>query len=115
MRKVSRLALGIWLALCVSAAPAAALSGENYMQLDSEYRAFHVMGMVEAMKFTDDLTGGESLRWFFQCAGTWTGAQFETALTEYLQDNPRELNYRTPSLLVTAVGEKCPNTPMWAR
>jgi len=91
------------------------LSGKDYMGLDSEYRAFHVMGVVEAMKFTDDLTGGTALRWFFNCAGTWTGAQFETALTDYIKAHPRDLNYRTPSLLVSAVGQKCPNAPMWAR
>jgi hypothetical protein len=115
MSKVLGVVLSMFMVLSVASSPAKALSGQNYLQLDSEYRAFHVMGMVEAMKFTDDRTGGESLRWFFQCAGTWTGAQFETALTEYLEANPRELNYRTPSLLVTAVGQKCPNTPMWAR
>jgi len=115
MKKIIGLALSMYVSMGLVAAPASALSGSSYLQLDSENRALHVMGMVEAMKFTDDLTGGESLRWFFQCAGRWTGAQFETALTEYLEANPREHNYRTPSLLVTAVGQKCPNTPMWAR
>lgn len=39
------------------AAPAYALSGREYMQLDSHNRSLHVMCMVEAMKYADDLSG----------------------------------------------------------
>lgn len=96
-------------------APAVALTGDEYQQLDSTSRAFHVMGMVEAMKYADDLSGTESLKWMFVCAGRWTGTQFESALTTYIEKNPYKSSYRTPSLLVSAVGSKCPNAPMWAR
>ena len=97
------------------AAPASALSGREYVQLDSSNRALHVMGMVEAMKYADDLSGTESLKWMFDCAGRWTGAQFEAALSEYIDSNRYKLSYRTPSLLVPAVGNMCSNAPMWAR
>ena len=97
------------------AAPASALSGSEYLQLDSNNRALHVMGMVEAMKYADDLSGTESLRWMFECAGRWTGAQFEEALSAYIDNNQYKLSYRTPSLLVSAVGNMCSNAPMWAR
>lgn len=99
----------------VGALPASALSGRDYLQLDSSNRALHVMGVVEAMKYADDLSGTESLKWLFDCAGTWTGVQFEVALSEYLEANRFKLSYRTPSLLVSAVGSKCSNAPMWAR
>jgi len=95
--------------------PASALTGNEYQQLDSTSRAFHVMGMVEAMKYADDLSGTESLKWMFECAGRWTGAQFESALTTYIEKNPYKSSYRTPSLLVSAVGNRCANAPMWAR
>lgn len=104
-----------FLLMVLGALPASALSGRDYLQLDSSNRAFHVMGMVEAMKYADDLSGTESLKWLFDCAGTWTGVQFEVALSEYLEDNRYKLSYRTPSLLVSAVGNKCSNAPMWAR
>lgn len=99
----------------ISSVPASALSGRDYLQLDSSNRAFHVMGMVEAMKYADDLSGTESLKWLFDCAGSWTGVQFEEALSDYLEENRYKLGYRTPSLLVSAVGNKCSNAPMWAR
>lgn len=99
----------------VISTPAAALTGQEYQQLDSTSRAFHVMGMVEAMKYADDLSGTESLKWMFVCAGRWTGTQFESALTSYIEKNPYKSSYRTPSLLVSAVGTKCSNAPMWAR
>ena len=101
--------------LLITASPTLALSGKDYLQLDASNRAFHVMGMVEAMKYTDDLSGTNSLKWLFQCAGSWTGAQFEETLSDYIQRNRYKLNYRTPSLLVSAVGSKCSNAPMWAR
>ncbi len=101
--------------LMLAASPALALSGKEYLQLDASNRALHVMGMVEAMKYTDDLSGTNSLKWLFQCAGSWTGVQFEQALSDYIQRNRYKLSYRTPSLLVSAVGSRCPNAPMWAR
>ena len=110
--------LGRSVVLCVLlmlASPALALSGKDYLQLDASNRALHAMGMVEAMKYTDDLSGTNSLKWLFECAGTWTGVQFEQALSDYIQRNRHKLNYRTPSLLVSAVGSKCSNAPMWAR
>ncbi|MEQ8736286.1 MAG: hypothetical protein RIC29_15275 [Rhodospirillaceae bacterium] len=103
------------LASMINIQPAAALSGREYLQLDASNRALHVMGMVEAMKYTDDLSGTNSLKWLFQCAGSWTGVQFEQALSDYIQRNRYKLSYRTPSLLVSAVGSRCPNAPMWAR
>jgi hypothetical protein len=101
--------------LVMAASPALALSGKEYIQLDAANRALHVMGMVEAMKYTDDLSGTDSLKWLFQCAGGWTGVQFEQVLSDYNQRNRYKLSYRTPSLLVSAVGSQCRNAPMWAR
>ncbi len=114
MRNLSLGCFG-FLVLLLGIAPATAMSGRDYLQLDSSNRALHVMGMVEAMKYADDLSGRESLKWLFDCAGTWTGVQFEVALSEYLEVNRYKLSYRTPSLLVSAVGNKCSNAPMWAR
>lgn len=110
-----RTALTVFSLSLLFAAPVSALSGREYLQLDSNNRALHVMGMVEAMKYADDLSGTESLKWMFDCAGRWTGAQFEVALSEYIDSNRYKLSYRTPSLLVSAVGNMCSNAPMWAR
>lgn len=102
-------------AFVLAVPPAAALTGQEFQQLDSTTKAFHVMGMVEAMKYADDLSGTGSLQWLFSCAGRWTGTQFEAALTSYIEKNPFKSSYRTPSLLVSAVGSQCSNAPMWAR
>ena len=111
-KKVVFAALTLSMLVSVSAS---ALTGRDYLQLDSSNRALHVMGMVEAMKYTDDLSGTDSLKWLFDCAGMWTGTQFEEALSEYLDVNSHKMGYRTPSLLVSAVGNKRSNAPMWAK
>ena len=92
-----------------------ALSGQEYLGLDYTNRAIHVMGMIEAMKYADDLSGTESFAWLFQCVGGWTGAQLEAVFTSYLETHPQSMQYRSPGLLVSAAGNQCPDAPMWAK
>lgn len=115
MRQMGPLLSLLMLAAITLSPPAKALTGQEFQQLDPTTKAFHVMGMVEAMKYADDLSGTGSLQWLFACAGRWTGQQFEAALTSYIEQNPFKSSYRTPSLLVSAVGSQCTNAPMWAR
>ena len=92
-----------------------ALSGAEYLGLESTNRAIHVMGMVEAFKYADELSGDGRLGWLFQCVGGWTGTQLETVFTNYLETHPMSRQYRAPSLFVSAVGNQCPNAPIWAQ
>mgnify|MGYP006919357979 CR=1 FL=1 len=99
----------------LAAPPAHALSGAEYLQLDTTSRALHAMGMVEAFKYADDLSGDGSLGWLFDCVGGWSGTQLEAVFSNYLETRPGSQQYRAPSLLVSAVGHQCPNAPMWAK
>ncbi len=92
-----------------------ALTGREFLQLDSTHRAVHVMGMVEAFKYADDLTGDGILSWMFDCIGGWSGTQLEAVFSNYLNANPLSTQYEAPSLFVSAVGNVCPNAPMWAK
>lgn len=112
MKRVLGLAFGVWL---LAAGPVWALSGEEYLQLDTTHRAVHVMGMLEAFKYADDLTGDGVLTWMFECVGGWSGTQLEAVFTAYVEGKPFSARYEAPSLFVSAVGNQCPNAPMWAR
>ncbi len=108
-----------WFSFVISAglttSQAQALTGTEYLQLDATHRAVHVMGMVEAFKYADDLTGDGVLSWLFDCIGGWSGTQLESVFTNYLNARPLDARYEAPSLFVSAIGNVCPNAPMWAK
>ena len=114
-RRFAIAALLLSLTAPLATPPAHALSGAEFLQLDSTSRAIHVMGMVEAFKYADDLSGDGSLGWLFDCVGSWSGTQLEAVFTNYLETRPSSQQYRAPNLFVSAVGRQCSNAPMWAK